>query len=411
MSKLYATERGFVVPSMGEELTQRRRARKVLELPPTASPGRLFILAGSHPANERPLRLRVGDTELRPVPPAGPGYLWYDIEVPSDALPGGRTTIELWCDADAMDGWSLGIEYGPPPTGSSLSWDAGATWRSDRLGHMQLGSGEYLVRMRLAESMDPRPPSLVMGRPDAVAAERLRALLPTQVVAPGDTLDRVRALATWTSTAWRYQSTATTGQHAPWDPLTILAWGSSEVGHSGREPVVMCVHYGVVFVAACAAVGIPARAAVLAESINGPGGHFAAEVWLPAESRWIFVDANEDALFYEDGRPMSVEQIQAAPDLRRHVRWGPGHEYQIQQPAMRRWIDEVLLSGVCFRHRAVWYGADFGSDPLATPPAHGETAYSELDLIWAEADLDDGFGMFRWFGDQRWFLAAPGDAP
>jgi hypothetical protein len=48
---------------------------------------------------------------------------------------------------------------------------------------------------------------------------------------------------------------------------------------------------------------------------------------------------------------------------------------------MRRWIRDVFLTGICFRHRGAWPYADFTVRPYRLPPAHGAAAYSELDLV------------------------------
>ena len=142
--------------------------------------------------------------------------------------------------------------------------------------------------------------------------------------------------------------------------------------------------------------------------MNSKNGHFAAEVWLGTERRWVYVDPNEDAMFFEGDRPMSLDEIRAAGrDLAGRVRWGPGHAFQARRPAMRRWIRDVLLEGVCFRHRGVWPRSDFGARPDLTPPAHGCAAYSELDIVWEASDLADGFAMFRTFAEPAWFDDPP----
>jgi hypothetical protein len=412
MSRLFCTESGFVIPTMGEELNRRRWARKTVELPATGRDGRLFVLADSHVGNRLPLRIRLNGRELDSLHADEAGYRWHERPMPADILRTGPNEIELWSDNVAMDGWALGVEYGRDSSGSTVSTDAGRTWSSRRLGHLNVGPGEYLVRVRLEEGEDPPPPTFVPGAPDDEAAAELRRRLPAEVLESGDTIRRVRRLATWTSTSWRYRNDHEAAQYAPWDPLTCLAWGAAERGHYEQPVVAMCVQYAVVFVAACAALGIPARPAVFADAVNGQNGHFAAEVWLASAGRWVFVDPNEDAMFYDGDCPMSVEGIMAAgDDLARRVRWGPGHTFQTRRPAMRRWIREVLLRGVCFRHRGVWPRSDFTAHPELTPPAHGCTAFSELDIVWESVDLKAGFGMFRYFADPSWFTAPPAEIP
>ena len=409
MSTLYATEVGFVIPTMGEELSARRRARKVIDLPGTRLAGRLYVLAQSHAGNTQPLQIMVNGRGLEPVRPEGVRYRWYEVHAPVDALRVGPNLFEFWSDADAMDAWALGIEYGHEPSASHISTDRGATWKRDRIGHLHVGAGEYLVRVRLEEGDDPPPPALVLGQPTDPGALELGRILPPQATEPGDTLTRVRSLATWTSTAWHYRNEKTAVHYAPWDPLTILAWGGAGTGHDNRTPIVMCVHYAITFVAACAAVGIAARpAAFQPDDVNSTNGHFAAEVWVAESQRWILVDPQLDAIFFEGGRPMSFEEVrEAGSDLPRHVQWGPGYGFQTRSTTMRQWVRQVFLSGECFRHRAVWPRSDFVSHPERTPPWHGPTAYSELDFVWEAADVDRGFGMFRYFVGPDWFSAPP----
>lgn len=408
MSQLYATESGMQIPTLGEELTTRRRARKELILPATIGDARIYILAASRRGGLRPLRVAVNGTELAAILPAGPRYRWYEAPVSASVLAEGVNRIELWTDSVAMDSWSVAVEYGHVASGSWVSVNSGAAWSRDRIGHLHVAPGEYVVRVRLAEGDDPAPPAVVPTSAEAAGMDQIRALLPRSALEPGDTIDRARALATWTSSAWRYRNERQGEQYAPWDPMTILAWGRDDLGHDDRLPIVMCMHYAVVFIAACATVGISARPLVLADDFNGVRGHFAAEVWLPEGQRWVFVDPNQDAVFYSDGRPLSTAEVRAAGGgLASLVRWGPGHARQSRSPAMRRWIRDVMLSGLCFVHRGVWLAGDFTSRPDRMPPAHGAGAYSELDIVWEAADLKQGFGMFRYFADRDWFDAAP----
>ena len=75
----------------------------------------------------------------------------------------GPNTFELWTDAEAMDAWALAVEHGRPSGGSAVSFDAGATWSGDRIGHLKMGPGEYVVRLRLDEGSDPEA-TAVHGR-------------------------------------------------------------------------------------------------------------------------------------------------------------------------------------------------------------------------------------------------------
>src|SRR5205085_2087778 len=113
MSQLYWTEGGHVVPTLGEEVTTYRRVRKVLQLPGTAHPATLFVLARAYAGNDSPLRLSVNGATVAPIPPGDHlAYRWHSVTLPPEVLKPGANTIELWSDSAAMDAWSLGIEGG-----------------------------------------------------------------------------------------------------------------------------------------------------------------------------------------------------------------------------------------------------------------------------------------------------------
>ncbi|MCC7354704.1 MAG: transglutaminase domain-containing protein [Anaerolineae bacterium] len=409
MSKLHLSEKGNVVPTLCEELTTYRRARKVLHLPPTAKPGTLYILASPYKDSNLPLRLAINGTEVAPIAPlALKGHFWYGITVPTTLLKPGANTFEFWADATAMNAWSLAMENGHAAPQSYVSDDGGTTWRNEKMGYLNVGRGEYIVRMRLAEGEDPAPPAMVWEDPNYPRLARLREMMPAQALKPGPLMSRVRALMSWVSSAWEYRHSGAAAQYAPWDAETILAWGKAKSGHNGRLPIVMCVHYGVTFVTCCQALGIPARCAVFTGSINGIEGHFTAEVWFDEYRKWVFVDPNTDAILCKNGIPLSVTEIQGAgSDLSSLVSWGPGYQFQSQNPVMADWVKDNFLRGLFVRCRSIWPRADFLSHPELTPPGHGSTSYCETDLVWEERDLERGFGMFPYYGDAAYFDAPP----
>ena len=105
---------------------------------------------------------------------------------------------------------------------------------------------------------------------------------------------------------------------------------------------------------------------------------------------------------------MSMTQIQqAGKDLGELIEWGPASEFQRTFPHMVEFIEDNLEKGVCFPNRSVWFRADLLAHPELSPPGHGSLAYCETGLIWEKRDLDRGFGMFPFFGDQAYFDAAP----
>src|ERR1051325_4034719 len=248
MSKLYFNERGHVVPTLCEELTTFRRARKILTLPPTSAPGVLYVLALPHENGKMPLRLSVNGTELPSVTPHSRNcYLWYQVNLPAALVQPGPNVFDFWTDGTAMNSWSLALEGGHAEPQSFLTDDGGKTWRNEHMAYLNVLRAEYVVRVRLSEGEDPQPPSMVWENPAHPRVENLRRLMPPEAFAEVPLLKRVRALTGWLSTSWTHTGAHLATQYAPWDAETILAWGKSRRGQHGQLPIVMCVHYAVAF--------------------------------------------------------------------------------------------------------------------------------------------------------------------
>jgi hypothetical protein len=370
----------------------------------------LYVLARCYPDNDLPLRLAINGVEVSAISPdnSPDAYRWYEVTVDPSRLNPGANTFEFWTDGTAMNAWSLAIEAGHAQPDSFISDDGGATWRNEKMGYLNVLRGEYVVRIRLAEGEDPTPPPIVWENLANPRLESLRQIMPAQALEPGPLLGRVRALTSWLSSSWEHTNAARAAQYAPWDAETILAWGRARSGHNGRLPIVMCVHYGAAFVSCCQAVGIPARCAVLMGTRGGSDGHFVAEVWFEAYGKWVMVDPNTDAIFWKDGVPLSVTEIQqAGSDLSDLVEWGPGSEFQRRYPHMVEFIEDNYLQGVFIRHRSVWLRADLLSHPELSPPGHGSVAYCETGLVWEKRERERGFGMFPYYGEPDYFDAPP----
>lgn len=409
MSRLYYTEEGRVIPTLCEELTAFRRVRKTLMLPETRDAARLYLLARSHPDNEAPLQVSVNGEAAASIAPGRPGaYDWHEVSLDPGLVKDGENTFELWAETPRMTGWSLALEPGHPAPGSAVSDDGGETWRRERMGYLNAVLAEYVLRVRLAEGEDPPPPRIVWERPDGPRQSSLRKLMPPVARDQGPLLKRVRAISSWLASSWEHTSSARAQQYCPWDAETILAWGGAQRGHGGHRPITMCVHYAAAFVSAAQSVGIPARCAVLTEAINGIQGHFVAEVWFDDYGKWVMVDPNADAMVWRNGEPLSMTEIQeAGSDLKGHIEWGAGTEYQRRFPHMVEFVEQNLEKGLCFKHRSVWYRADLLSRPEFSPPGHGALSYCETGLVWEKRDLEAGFGMFPYFGDAAYFDAPP----
>jgi hypothetical protein len=168
------------------------------------------------------------------------------------------------------------------------------------------------------------------------------------------------------------------------------------------------MHYSAAFVSFCQAFGIHARGAALARTPNAYDGHFVTEVWFPEFNKWVMVDANLDAIMWKNGVPLSIPEIQAlGPALGSVVEWGAGSGFQLRNPAIKAFVEDSYLRGLCFKHRSIWPRADFLSHPELTPAGHGSTCYCETELVWEQQDLQAGFAMFPYFGSRDYFEAPP----
>ena len=286
----------------------------MLHLPERVSSGGvLYVYAHQRPDCRTPLRVAVNGRSFE-VEPDGPAYFhWVTIPLEADDLRGGPNTIELWADNAAMDGWVLGLEGNVHAADSALSIDGGRSWRNECMGVWHDRRGEYVVRLRLADDSlrDPPGPDPIWEDPDCPLLEEIRNVIPRRIRSVGDPWERARALCSWVSQQWVYRNNAGGIEYAPWDPLTILSWGKSARGQELNNPVVMCVHYGVVFAVAALALGIPARNVCTNDSMSGENGHFVSEVWIEEWRKWCQVDANCDLIYVRDGVPFLVRIAKA----------------------------------------------------------------------------------------------------
>lgn len=408
MSKLHFTENGRAIATLGEEVTTFRRIRKIVHLPGTAAPATLYILTRPYPDSTLPLHLSVNGRQtdsIQPVPRESLG--WYQVTLDPDLVRSGDNSFELWCDATAMNAWSIALEAGHRDPRSYVSDDGGATWRNHSMGYLNTMRCEYVIRVRLAEGSDPEPPEMVYEDADSPRLASLRRIVPEAAATAGSPIDAARALNAWLAASWEHTGGTLAAQYAPWDAETIIDWGGKRRGHAGQRPVAMCVHYGAAFVSSCQTLGIPARCAVFADRPDGTAGHFTGEFWSREHEKWVMADPNLDALFWRDGIPLSASEVQdAAPHLAEIVEFGPGHQAQMANPRIRKWVEDGYLEGRSFRHRAVWYRSDLLTRPELSPPSHGSIAYCETGLVWDRRDAGR-FGMFPYFGDVAYFDAPP----
>lgn len=397
MSKLFYTESGKTIHLANEELSARRHARKVLQLPDAVgSGGTLYIYAAPHPGCELPLQVTVSGHPFR-VEPGHSSYAhWFALPLDASALRGGANTIELWCDTPAMDGWLLGLEGGHTDPESWLSLDGGQSWQNRHMGVYLRMSGEYVIRLRVNDEAldDALPPARMWEDRNSPLLEALRQLVPTEVQSIEEPWARARELASWVAQQWVYRNTSTGIDYAPWDPLTILSWGQKSHGHAVANPVVMCVHYGVVFTAAALAVGIPSRNICSTSELGKGCGHFISEVWMEEWAKWCAIDPTADLVYVRDGVPLSAGELHPNREVLHSLAvrgTGFGH---FQEDDRRIGLDEAVQRPETYRYWSVWPRSDYLSHPEMTPPSHGATAYSESDWLWLRPEDGYDLGMF-----------------
>ena len=413
--ELFLSERGHVSPSQCEELTHYRRARKELVLPPAATerPADLYCLLRRWPHYNDPLHGAINGWPFHVEATEGYPFLrWVKVQVPNGGgvLRAGVNRVELWTDSRHQNSWTVALEGGHASPRSFLSTDGGASWQNERMGACHVQRGEYVVRLRCdlpPASAPPPPPSphvpFVWEQPDHPRLAELRELISPAIRqrAAVDSWQAARELASWVSRAWPYTNVTDADRYTPWDPWTILA------GHD-RRAFRMCVHYGIVFTCASLALGIPCRCVVTSDSFTGKAGHFICEVWDERFNQWSAVDPNLDAVFIDEtGRPLAAHELHGRGDqLASAARLGPGAAYHERR--LGAFLHGQVLTGKCFRLTGVWKRNDFISRPDQTPPAHGQEAYCETEIVWrAGAAADEETGMFPYVMDEAWFAQPP----
>lgn len=431
MSRLFFTDHGRVLMHHNEELGRWRWARKRLTLPAEAVPvpAELWLMAARYPETREPLAVHINGravAELDPATPPDPPaparaggdwqWHWWSVAVPANTLREGVNEITLTAGNPAMNGWILAIDNTADRGGSALSTDRGATWQRKRLGAHGALRGEYVVRLRAGgEALtDRRPPRVTYEDPAHPRVRELLELLPGSVRQQQDPWQQIRALRTWVATQWTHDAKGPA--YAPWDPWTVLDWARRDGGHGRTGKVTMCVHFGSVFAALAAALGHTSRCIALSRSINGPEGHFVAEVYDHQRKQWVVHDANCDA-HYElpDGRPLMAvdlaDRVGRGEDCTPLARTGPGMANPA--PHVARAFENNFANGISYRYVGVWPRNDYISDPTAAPPNHGSTTYCETDFIWYAPDdeREQGTRMFPYRRpSRRWFQRPPAKA-
>jgi len=121
-----------------------------------------------------------------------------------------------------------------------------------------------------------------------------------------DGYEKLRKIVKWAHDRWKQSGSNRPSRS---DPLTILEEASE--GERFR-----CVEYSIVTAASARALGMPSRVLALkrkdVETARSSAGHVVAEVWLKQFNKWVFVDAQFDAIPEVDGVPLNAVEFQDA---------------------------------------------------------------------------------------------------
>ncbi len=418
MSHLFHTEQGRVLLHNNEEITRWRWARKQFDLPPEAAgaAGELWIMAGCYPDTTQPLQVEINGRPAAPIQPdrnpSAPPWRWWPVSVKPGMLQEGTNEILLRADNPAMNGWMLALDNTAGSSRSHLSTDQGQTWRNRRMGIHNALRGEYVMRLRLDhKALGDNPlPRLVLEDPHHPRVRELRDLLPEAIRSESDPWRQVLALRTWVASQWVHDGKGPS--YAPWDPWTVLDWSKRNGGHGRKGKVTFCVHFNSVFAALATALGHPARCLAITRDINGPEGHFVAEVFDQRHDKWVLHDANCDAHYEAEGTPLSGcdinDRVRRGEDCTPLARTGPMN--QDLAPHLRPAWKDKFATGYCFLNLSVWARNDYISDPTAAPPNHGSVNYCETGFVWytPSAAARQAVAMFPHHSASRqWFDRPP----
>lgn len=150
--------------------------------------------------------------------------------------------------------------------------------------------------------------NILMDDPNDTNMMKLRTeyMLEGIVTESDNDYEKLRKIVKWAHDQWKHSGSNKPSQS---DPLTILS--EANIGRSFR-----CVEYAIVLAASVRALGMPSRILNLkskdAETSHSNAGHVIAEVWLNQFNKWVFADAQFDAIPEIDGEPLNAIEFQTA---------------------------------------------------------------------------------------------------
>lgn len=136
--------------------------------------------------------------------------------------------------------------------------------------------------------------------------DSLKAKYPISVKNAKTQTDKVLAILNWTRSQWEHNGNVSPKKN---DAISIL----DEVKEGGRFP---CFAYGYVLASQLKVAGFKSRVIYLktkdiATSMQG-GGHVATEVFIDDLQKWVFVDAQFNAMPFLNGVPLNAVEFQNA---------------------------------------------------------------------------------------------------
>jgi len=150
--------------------------------------------------------------------------------------------------------------------------------------------------------------AMLMDNPNDSGLVELRTKYRLEEVVSGskDDYEKLRKLVKWTHDQWKQSGSNMPSRS---DPLTILKEASE--GERFR-----CVEYAIVIAACARSLGMPSRVLALkredVETASSNAGHVVAEVWLNQFNKWVFADAQFDAIPEINGVPLNAVEFQEA---------------------------------------------------------------------------------------------------
>lgn len=417
LGRLYLSDTGRILLEHNEEVTRWRRARKRFRVPVNEPRGELWLFVGEYAGNTAPLVVEVNGRRVRLKPTGTARRLhWECVKVPRGALKRGANEVVIFTPSDWPATWILGAEPVSKAVGSAISHDGGRTWLDRGMGVHALTPAEYLVRLWVenAPAAPNTPYRPVWERPDHPQLKALvrRFGLRQTIRGKRHTYDQVRALMTQTAFLWKVgQAPPGHGYNCPWNAFTIVAWMNAGSVQNELRPVAYCVHFGVILVQFCAALGIVARNVVMEDDIpECKSGHFVCEVWIPEWRRWIFVDPDLDCVYEADGEILSMAQLSDAclggwiGKVNRVTGPAWGYDPRINTADPRNFERTQQ-----FRRWGVYPRTDYFSNPAEHPVQHGSMEYRQTHFIWYDDPRLERRRYFPHYTNDLKALYAPPD--